>query len=47
MGHGEIDLEGFLSPMDLLVTQVNEVSLLSRLNMKKTIGELLRELKGR
>jgi hypothetical protein len=45
MGRGEIELGGCFSPMELSTTVVDDVSLRLRLNINKTIGELLRELK--
>ena len=46
MGCSEKELGDCFSPTDLLVTLVDEVSCLLRLNMKEAIRELLRELKG-
>ena len=47
MGHGEMEMGGCISPTDLSVTLVDEISCLLRLNMKETIGELIWELKSR
>jgi hypothetical protein len=47
VGRGEIELGGCFSPTDLSATIVDEVSCLLRLNMKKTVGKLIWELKCR